>query len=55
MGVDQEQFFKEGQSEFLGEEGNSTWKTNFGNGSRSPLVTSNALITDQVLQISQER
>jgi hypothetical protein len=24
MGVDYEQFFKEGQSEFLGEEGNST-------------------------------
>jgi hypothetical protein len=30
-------------------------KTGFGNGHRSPLVTSNAPVTDQVLQISQER
>jgi hypothetical protein len=30
-------------------------KTHFGNGCRSPLVTGNAPITDQVLQISQER
>jgi hypothetical protein len=29
-------------------------KTGFGNGSRSPLVTGNAPVTDQVLQISQE-
>jgi hypothetical protein len=32
-----------------------TWKTAFGNGRRSPLVTGNAPVTDQVLQISQER
>jgi hypothetical protein len=30
-------------------------KTSFGNGRRSPLVTGNALVTNQVLQISQER
>jgi hypothetical protein len=30
-------------------------KTGFGNGRRSPLVMSNAPVTDQVLQISQER
>jgi hypothetical protein len=29
-------------------------KTHFGNGHRSPLVTGNAPVTDQVLQISQE-
>jgi hypothetical protein len=29
-------------------------KTGFGNGRRSPSVTGNALVTDQVLQISQE-
>jgi hypothetical protein len=33
----------------------TTWKTGFGNGRRSPLVTGNAPVTDQVLQISQER
>jgi hypothetical protein len=33
----------------------TTWKTGFGNGRRSPLVTGNVPITDQVLQISQER
>jgi hypothetical protein len=33
----------------------TTWKTRFGNGRRSPLVTSNAPITDQVVKISQER
>jgi hypothetical protein len=30
-------------------------KTDFGNGRRSPLVMGNAPVTDQVLQISQER
>jgi hypothetical protein len=30
-------------------------KTGFGNGCRSPLVMGNAPVTDQVLQISQER
>jgi hypothetical protein len=30
-------------------------KTAFGNGCRSPLVTGNAPVTDQVFQISQER
>jgi hypothetical protein len=34
---------------------NTTWKTAFDNGRRSPLVTGNAPVTDQVLQISQER
>jgi hypothetical protein len=33
----------------------TTWKTAFGNGRRSPLVMGNAPVTDQVLQISQER
>jgi hypothetical protein len=33
----------------------TTWKTHFGNGRRSPLVTSNVPVTDQVLQLSQER
>jgi hypothetical protein len=33
----------------------TTWKTSFGNGRRSPLVTGNAPVTDQVLQISQEK
>jgi hypothetical protein len=33
----------------------NTWKIAFGNGRRSPLVMGNAPITDQVLQISQER
>jgi hypothetical protein len=33
----------------------TTWKTGFANGRRSPLVTGNAPVTDQVLQISQER
>jgi hypothetical protein len=33
----------------------TTWKTRFGNGCRSPLVTGNAPVTDQVLQITQER
>jgi hypothetical protein len=37
------------------DENNTTWKTGFGNGRRSPLVTGNAPVTDQVLQISQER
>jgi hypothetical protein len=31
------------------------WKTGFGNRRRSRLVMGNALVTDQVLQISQER
>jgi hypothetical protein len=31
------------------------WKTRFGNGHRLTLVTGNAPVTDQVLQISQER
>jgi hypothetical protein len=35
--------------------GGTTLKTRFGNGHRSPLVTGNAPVTDQVLQISQER
>jgi hypothetical protein len=30
-------------------------KTHFGNGHRSPLVTDNAPVTDQVLQISHKR
>jgi hypothetical protein len=34
---------------------NTMWKTAFGNGRRSPLVTDNAPVTDQVLQRSQER
>jgi hypothetical protein len=34
---------------------NTMWKTGFGNGRRSPLVMSNAPITDLVLQISWER
>jgi hypothetical protein len=33
----------------------TTWKNSFGNGRRPPLVTGNAPVTDQVLQISQER
>jgi hypothetical protein len=33
----------------------TAWKTHFGNGYRLPLVTSKAPVTDQVLQISQER
>jgi hypothetical protein len=33
----------------------TTWKTHFGSGHRLPLVTGNAPVTDQVLQISQER
>jgi hypothetical protein len=33
----------------------TTWKTGLGNGRRLPLVTGNAPVTDQVLQISQER
>jgi hypothetical protein len=32
----------------------TTWKTVFGNGCRSPLLTGNAPVTNQVLQISQE-
>jgi hypothetical protein len=36
-------------------ETDTTWKTGFGNGRRSPLVMGNAPVTDQVLQISQER
>jgi hypothetical protein len=31
------------------------WKTHFGNGHRLPLVTGNAPVTNQVLQISHER
>jgi hypothetical protein len=33
----------------------TTWKTGFDNGHRSPLVMGNAPVTDQLLQISQER
>jgi hypothetical protein len=33
----------------------TTWKTRFGNRHRLPLVTGNAPVTDQVLQIRQER
>jgi hypothetical protein len=33
----------------------TTWKSGFGNGRRLPLVTGNVPVTDQVLQISQER
>jgi hypothetical protein len=33
----------------------TTWKTHFGNGRRLPLVTGKAPVTDQVLQMSQER
>jgi hypothetical protein len=33
----------------------TTWKTRFGNRHRLPLVTGNVPVTDQVLQISQER
>jgi hypothetical protein len=33
----------------------TTWKTRFGNRHRLPLVTGKALVTDQVLLISQER
>jgi transposase InsO family protein len=33
----------------------TTWKTGFGNRLRSPLVTGNAPVTNQVLQIRQER
>jgi hypothetical protein len=33
----------------------TTWKTRFGNVHRLPLVMGNAPVTDQVLQISQER
>jgi hypothetical protein len=34
---------------------NTTWKTDLGNRRISPLVMGNAPVTDQVLQISQER
>jgi hypothetical protein len=33
----------------------TTWKTHFDNGHRLPLVTSKAPVTDQVLQMSQQR
>jgi hypothetical protein len=35
--------------------GITMWKIGFSNGRRSPLVTGNAPVTDQVLQISQEK
>jgi hypothetical protein len=48
----EERIMKEGT---IGSEEDTTWKTGFGNRRRSPFVTGNAPVTDQVLQISQER
>jgi hypothetical protein len=41
--------------DFLRKDQDTTWKTGFGNGRRSPLVTGNAPVIDQVLQISQRK